>query len=125
MSEPRLYHGWTDHEKALAAGGTGERTGLVSDLTSVAVFTATHLDAPIPPHVVMNIPIPPGTDEDRRAAVDEVARLYGVHAETTKDGCYIAARHFGDVTVEAHYTPAAAQAQNRQRALYGIKDAAA
>jgi hypothetical protein len=117
--EPRLQHGWTDHEKALAAAGGGERAGLVADMTSVAVYYATHLDAPLPPHVVMNIPIPPGTDEARHAAVDEVARDLGVHTETKADGCYMASRHFGGVTVEAHFTPAAAQVQNHQRFLHG------
>jgi hypothetical protein len=119
MNEPRLQHGWTDHEKALAASSGGERAQFVIDLTDIITYCATHLDAPIPPHVVMNIPIPPGTDEDRRAAVDEVARRYGVHTETTEDGCYMAARPFGGVTVEAHYTPAAAQVQNHQRFLHG------
>lgn len=112
-------NGKTAHEMDLAAADGGRRAQFAIDMTDLAVFCATHLDAPIPPHLIANIPIPPGTDEDRRAAVDEVARRYGVHAETTADGCYMAARHFGDVTVEAHFTPAAAQARNWQAVTHG------
>lgn len=117
--EPGLQHGWTDHEKALAGVDSGELAAWLVDLIDVRVFYQTHPAAPRPRRTVMNIRIPAGSDEDRHAAVDAVAEDLGVHTETTPDGCYMAARHFGGVTVEAHYTPAAAQVQNHQRFLHG------
>lgn len=111
--------GPTDHELALRTVLEGERRiSLITALVDLEVFFETHPGAPVPDHTILSIRVPDGDDSAREEAVNAVAEALGVHAQW-KNGCYIAARQFGPLTLEAHFTPIEAKRENARRALRG------
>jgi hypothetical protein len=83
-----------------------QRKSLVAGLRSLAEFLDAHPDVPAPRWVdVMVFPCD-GTDEQRRAEVDEIAVLIdGIIDQTSSRGHYVASRHFGPVEYRAIAIP--------------------
>lgn len=96
--------GPTAHEQDLAAIDPARRTELITALADLEVFYETHPRAPVPDHPVLSIRVTGDDRQEKTEAVLAVARALGVQAEW-RNGCLIAARQFGPLTLEAHYTP--------------------
>jgi hypothetical protein len=96
--------GLTPHEQDLAAISPARHAALIAALTDLGAFYEAHPHAPVPDQPVLNIRITGDDPRDKAEAVRAVARALGVCAEW-QDGCLIAARQFGPLTLEAHYTP--------------------
>jgi hypothetical protein len=96
--------GLTSHEQDLAAITPARRAELIAALTDLGAFYEAHPHAPVPDQPMLNIRITGDDPHERAEAVRAVARALGVRAEW-QDGCLIAARQFGPLTLEAHYTP--------------------
>jgi len=101
--------GFTDTEKdrAVAAGGTG--TGFIIALAEVSMYFDNHEKGR--PHVadaVLNIKVGGGTEDEKVAGVDAIARWLGVSRDF-RNGTHFAQRRWGvsgeSITVEAHFTP--------------------
>lgn len=99
------------------------RASLLTGLVDLEVFLETHPTAPAPDCTTLSIRVPDGDDSAREAAVDVVAEALGVHAQW-RNGCYMAARQFGPLTLEAHFTPIETKREIARRALYGTGTAA-
>jgi hypothetical protein len=111
--------GLTDRELAKRAALEGQRrASFITALTDIAVYYETHDGAPIPDCKTLGFRIRGEDDSEREAAVNAVAEALGVHGQW-KNGVYIAARQFGPLTIEAHYTPAVAKQEIARHALYG------
>lgn len=98
------------------------RASFITALTDIAVYYETHDSAPIPDCKTLGFRIRGEDDSEREAAVNAVAEALGVHGQW-RNGVYIAARQFGPLTIEAHYTPAAAKQQAARRVLHGTRAA--
>ncbi|HEX3957761.1 MAG TPA: hypothetical protein VHZ03_14180 [Trebonia sp.] len=96
--------GLTPHETDLAAISPARRAELITALADLEVFYETHPKAPVPDHPVLSVRVTGDDRQEKTEAVLAVARALGVQAEW-QDGCLIAARQFGPLTLEAHYTP--------------------
>lgn len=84
-----------------------DRTAWVTGLRDLADFLAAHRDLPVPPaHHTEGILMFPdgGTDDERRAGVDQAAGVLGVRA-ADRGGHYRASRRFGPVEYVAVMIP--------------------
>lgn len=96
--------GRTARELRLGADG-GKTAEWLIGLVDLEVFYKTHPGAPVPDCTTLSIRVRDGSDGERRAHVNAIAEALGVHPVERGDGTYMAARMFGPLTVEAHFTP--------------------
>jgi hypothetical protein len=96
--------GLTPHEQDLAAITPARRAELITAFADLGAFYETHPAAPVPDQRELNIRVTGDDRQEKIEAVCAVARALGVTAEWV-DGCFIAARQFGPLSLEAHYTP--------------------
>jgi hypothetical protein len=101
--------GFTDHERSLAVEAGGPGTGFTIALAEVSMYFDNHETGR--PHVadaVLNIKVGGGTEAEKVAGVDAIARWLGVRRDF-RNGTHFAQRRWGvcgeSITVEAHYTP--------------------
>lgn len=97
--------GLTLHEQDLAALSPARRAEFLAGLAALGAFYQDSPAAPVPDFLTLTIKISGNDRQEKIEAVLAVARALGVTAGW-QDGCFIAARAFGPLTVEAHYTPA-------------------
>ncbi|GAB2450879.1 hypothetical protein GCM10027187_18440 [Streptosporangium sandarakinum] len=90
------------------------RTDLARGLVSLAVFTLTHRDVPVP-SVVTVTHYAKGSDEEIRAEIDRIAALLGVATDPgdADQNHYTTAVNFGPVTYQAVGILAAARTRHQ------------
>lgn len=98
--------GKTPAEQAIAAGGGAELARLLIGLVDLTVFYRTHPDAPLPEGRVLSIRVPDTaqTIDERVEAVTAIAEALGIKP-VWRHGVLYAAREFGSLLLECHYTP--------------------
>lgn len=101
--------GFTDTEKdqAVATGAPGK--GFTIALAEVSMYFDNHENGrPLVGDAVLNIKVGGGTEAEKVAGVDAIARWLGVGRDF-RNGTHFAQRRWGvsgeSITVEAHYTP--------------------
>ena len=97
---------FTPAEEAIVQGGGAELARLLVGLVDLTVFYRTHPSAPLPDGRVLSIRVPDSahTREERVGAVTAIAEALGVVPQW-RHGVLYAAREFGSLLLECHYTP--------------------
>ncbi|MFF0310570.1 hypothetical protein ACFYSC_24325 [Streptosporangium sp. NPDC004379] len=95
------------------------RANLARGLVSLAVFTLTHQDVPVPSHVTVTH-YAKGSDEEIRAEIDRIAALLGTETSPgdAEHGHYTTAVSFGPVTYQAVGILAAARTRYQAQTSY-------
>ena len=101
--------GFTDHEKALAVAAGEPGTAFTIALAELSMYFDNHeKDRPHVADAVLNIKVGGGTEGEKVAGVEAIAKWLGVRKDF-RNGTHFAQRRWGvsgeSITVEAHFTP--------------------
>ncbi len=102
----------------MATASPVTRAQFINGLRDLASFLGAHIGFPVPEHGATILVFPDGdSDDERRAAVDRLAAIFGVTPEDD-NGHYTAERCFGPVAYSAVAISDAARARHAAHGSY-------